>query len=73
MDQLVRTTLELEQYECERCGRFFYINKIGTINNSPPYICPYGCTDSTGDNFEGMHTKTLRTEVKEVTAIEGDD
>lgn len=26
--QLVRNTLELEQFECEKCGRMVYINKM---------------------------------------------
>jgi hypothetical protein len=28
MNQLVRTTLSLEQCECRRCGRFFYTNAM---------------------------------------------
>jgi len=60
MEQLVRTTLELEQYQCERCGRFFYINKMDKSYFDLSFGCPYGCDDA------GKHTRTLKTEVREV-------
>lgn len=60
MEQLVRTTLELEQYQCDRCGQFFYINKMDKSDFDLPFVCPYGCDGA------GKHTRTLKTEVKEV-------
>ena len=64
MELLVRTTLELEQYQCDRCGRFFYINKMDKSGFDFSFGCPYGCDDA------GKHTRTLKTEVREVTDIE---
>lgn len=60
MEQLVRTTLELEQYQCNTCGRFFYINKMDKSDFDLSFGCPYGCDDV------GKHTRTIRTETKEV-------
>ncbi len=39
---------KLEQYQCERCGRFFYID----VNDKSDldfgeYHCPYGCNEGT--------------------------
>ena len=43
----------LEQYQCETCGRFFYINKGDKSSFDINYGCPYGCDDA------GRHTRTL--------------
>jgi hypothetical protein len=32
MDQLVGTTLNLEQYQCRSCGRLFYINTMEEVH-----------------------------------------
>lgn len=32
METLVRKTLELEQYQCRKCGRFFYINRTDKVS-----------------------------------------
>jgi len=36
----------LEQYQCETCGRFFYINKGDKSSFDINYGCPYGCDDA---------------------------
>jgi hypothetical protein len=64
MNQLVRTTLELEQYQCRTCGRFFYIN---TMDRSPldlDFGCPYGCDDN------GRHVQNVLTEIKDVEDLQ---
>jgi hypothetical protein len=60
MNQLVRTTLNLEQYQCQRCGRFFYINALDRGSLDLDFGCPYGCDDN------GKHTRDISTEIKEV-------
>jgi len=63
MKHLVRTTLNLEQYQCRRCGRFFYINKTDKSSLDIGFGCPYGCDDN------GRHTRNIHTEIKEVKDI----
>lgn len=69
--QLVRNTLELEQFECEKCGRTVYINKMdlealtqkdkdNVIINIIIPDCPFECWSET------KHRRTFRVEVKEV-------
>jgi len=60
---LVRTTLNLEQYQCRRCSRFFYINKTDKSSLDIGFGCPYGCDDN------GRHTRNIHTEIKEVKDI----
>lgn len=66
MDQLVRTTLELEQYECQGCGKFIYINKMDSeAMKQESFLpdCPFECTS-------GMtHRRTIITEVREVIDV----
>ena len=63
MNLLVRTTLNLEQYQCRRCGRFFYINKTDKTGFDIDFGCPYGCDDN------GRHTRNIHTEIKEVKDV----
>lgn len=63
MEQLVRTTLNLEQYQCRRCGRFFYVNRLDRGELDLDFGCPFGCDDN------GLHTRDLRTEVSKVTEV----
>ena len=64
--QLVRTTLELEQFECEKCGRFVYINKMDLAlkqKDKDKVIipdCPFECWSET------KHRRTIIVEVREV-------
>ena len=60
MNQLVRTTLNLEQYQCRGCGRFFYINAMDRSSLDLDFGCPYGCDDN------GKHVRDIDTEVKHV-------
>jgi len=65
--QPIRTTLELEQFECEKCGRFVYINKMDleVLKKKNKVIipdCPFNCWSET------KHRRTLRAEVSEVTS-----
>jgi len=61
MNQLVRTALELEQYQCRQCGRLFYINAMDRGSLDLDFGCPYGCDDN------GRHVRDIRTQVKGVT------
>ena len=45
MNELVRTTLTLEQYRCLRCGRLFYIHAADRRGMDRDFGCPYGCDD----------------------------
>ena len=60
MNQLVRTTLELEQYQCRGCKRMFYINEMDRSPLDLDFGCPYGCDDN------GTHIRSISTEVKRV-------
>ena len=61
MNQLIRTTMNLEQYRCLRCGRLFYINAMDRREFDPDFGCPYGCDDN------GKHIREIRTQVKSVS------
>ncbi len=63
MNQLVRKTLNLEQYQCRRCGRFFYINAMDRNSLDPDFGCPYGCDDN------GEHTRNSGTEITDVRGV----
>ena len=47
----------LEQYQCRRCGRFWYIEKGDKSDFDMDYGCPYGCDDN------GRHTRTITVRV----------
>lgn len=63
MEHLIRTTLNLEQYQCRRCRRCFYINGLDRGELDLDFGCPFGCDD------DGRHIRDLRTEVREVTEV----
>jgi len=63
MNQLVRTTLDLEQYQCRSCGRFFYINAMDKSSLDLNFGCPYACDDN------GRHVRDIKAEVKEVEEV----
>ena len=52
------TTLKLDQYQCQTCGRFFYINELDKSDLDLDFGCPYGC-----DNAGEFITK-LNLEIK---------
>jgi len=66
MNQLVRTTLNLEQYQCRSCGRLFYINTMDRSSLDLDFGCPYGCDDN------GRHLRDIKTEVKAASDIRED-
>jgi DNA-directed RNA polymerase subunit RPC12/RpoP len=63
MNRLVSTTLNLEQYRCQRCGRLFYINARDRRDLDLDFGCPYGCADN------GRHMQDIRTEVTGVQGV----
>jgi hypothetical protein len=63
METLVRKTLELEQYQCRKCSRFFYINKMDKSSLGMDFGCAFGCDDN------GRHVRDLKAEIKEVKVI----
>ena len=66
MNQLVRTTLKLEQYQCKRCGRMFYINRKDRGIYDLEFGCPYGCDDA------GQHVRDISTNIEDVKDMRGD-
>jgi hypothetical protein len=46
MDESVICVLDMEQYKCLRCGRYFYIHKDSKASIEFDFGCPYGCDDS---------------------------
>ena len=60
MNALVRKTLNLEQYQCRKCGRLFYISVMDRSSSDVDFTCPYGC-DGYGD-----HIRDIKTEVEHV-------
>jgi hypothetical protein len=72
MNPPARITLVLEQYQCRRCGRLFYINAMDRSLMDFDFGCPYGCDDN------GRHVRDIKTQVSEVNEArqknnEGDD
>ena len=65
MSNLVRKDIDLEQYQCDKCERFFYINKMDKSAFDIEFGCPFGCDDA------GILTRTLHAEIKEVTEEAG--
>ena len=39
-------TLNLEEYQCIRCHRLFYINAVERSSLDIDFGCPYGCDDA---------------------------
>ena len=66
MEQLVRTTLNLEQYQCKCCRRMFYINRMDRSKYDLEFGCPYGCDDA------GQHVRDIYTNIENVKDIGGD-
>jgi hypothetical protein len=67
MEQLVRTTLNLQQFQCRSCGRFFYINAMDRSSLDLDFGCPYGCDDN------GKHISDIKTEINQVDEVAGGD
>ena len=60
MSQVMRATLNLEQYRCRRCGRLFYINAMDRRDLDLDFGCPYGCDDN------GRHVRDINTKAEGV-------
>ena len=60
MNRLVREYLNLEQYQCQRCGRFFYINEMDKSDFDLEFGCPYGCDDA------GKLTRIIKIKILKV-------
>lgn len=66
MPQLIRTTLNLEQFECDKCGRMVYIDGIDleAMRDEKGKIiipdCPFDCWSET------KHRRTLIVNVERV-------
>jgi len=58
MNQLVRTSLNLEQ--CRRCGGLFYINEMDRSSWDLDFGCPYGCDDNGKRQFENQNNLSLQ-------------
>lgn len=59
--------LTFEQYQCRKCGRFFYIDKKDKSDlDFDGYNCPYGCDHGTAEEDMPTHTRTFILSVNEV-------
>ena len=58
MNQLVRTTLKLEQHQCRACGRLFYVAAWDRSPLDIDFGCPYGCDDN-GRHIRNLHIKAV--------------
>ncbi len=63
MHEGAQTTLNLQQYECRKCGRLFYINKMDKSSLDLDFGCPYGCDDN------GKYVKDIKTDIREVQEV----
>jgi len=63
MNALVRKTLNLEQYQCRKCGRLFYINMMDRSSLDLDFACPYGF-----DGY-GEYVRDIKTEVEQVKDV----
>lgn len=56
----IEKRVELEQYQCDKCGRMFYIDTNDKSDlDFNKYHCPY-CKDET------THTRTILLNVEEI-------
>ncbi len=60
MNALAGKSLNLEQYQCRKCGRFFFIKGTDRDSLDLDFGCPYGCDDN------GRLVRNIKTEIKEV-------
>ena len=63
MNELVPTTLHLQEYECRRCHRVSYINKMERSYLDLDFGCTYGCDDN------GRLIRDIKAEVTEVNQV----
>ena len=63
METLVRKTLELEQYQCRKCGRFFYIHRMDKNSLDLDFGCVFACDDN------GRHIRNIKVGIKRVDDV----
>jgi hypothetical protein len=57
----------LEQYQCQKCGRFFYIDKKDKSDlDFNSYGCAYGCFHGSTEEEIPHHTRTLSIKIEKV-------
>ena len=52
--------MNLEQYQCRECGKFFYVNRLDRNEYDIDFGCPFGCDDN------GRHVRNIETEIRRV-------
>ena len=57
---LVGKTLNLEQYQCGKCRRFFFIKSTDRDSLDLDFGCAFGC------DANGKLVRNIKTEIKEV-------
>ena len=63
MDALAEKILNLEQYQCRKCGRYFYINKFDKSDIEFDFGCVFGCDDN------GRHIRNIKTEIQQIDNV----
>ncbi|MFH1615196.1 MAG: hypothetical protein ABIG61_08955 [Planctomycetota bacterium] len=63
MDTLTGKILNLEQYQCRKCGRYFYINKCDKSDIEFDFGCVFGCDDN------GRHIRNIKTKIQQVDDV----
>ena len=72
MNESVPTSLHLQEYECRKCGRLFYIGKADRSSLDLDFGCPYGCDDN-GKLIRDIKAKVTEAgQVSQKTYGEGD-
>jgi len=56
--------LVIEQYQCQTCGRFFYIDEADRSDFDIEFGCVYGCDDA------GKKVRTLTVKIGEIEVVE---
>ena len=62
----VKPQLHINQYQCQRCGRFFYISMNDKSDLDIEFGCPFGCDDA------GKHTRDFICSIEQKYVINGD-
>ena len=61
-----RKTLKLDQYQCQRCKRMFYVNSMDRNGCDLDLGCPYGCDDA------GQYVRNIRAKIAGMQNVGGD-
>jgi hypothetical protein len=60
MNALIGKPLNLQQYQCRKCKRFFFIQSTERNSLDLDFGCPHGCDDN------GRLVRNIKTEIKEI-------